>query len=323
MKLFVYEFVTGGGLAQEPLPPSLVRDGDQMLRALVADLAELPGVRVLTTRDPRLPPLVDIETVNPAPGEEPSAAYQRGVAAADAAWPIAPETGGALERLARLTLAQGKVLLGCGPEAVRVAASKRATIAALSQAGVAAVPTFARAGEVPRLPGPWVVKPDDGAGCDGALLVEGWRAARQHLDAEPGRLVAQPWIEGDALSLSLVCGPGGLRLLSCNRQHVRLADRRLVLDGVDVNTVFDRGERFARLAAAIAAAIPGLWGYVGVDLVRSRDGPVVLEVNPRLTTSYCGLRQALGINPAAMVLDLLRPVAGSAPPRAPERCRAE
>jgi predicted ATP-grasp superfamily ATP-dependent carboligase len=31
----------------------------------------------------------------------------------------------------------------------------------------------------------------------------------------------------------------------------------------------------------------------------------VLEVNPRLTTSYAGLRDALGINPARLVLDLL------------------
>jgi predicted ATP-grasp superfamily ATP-dependent carboligase len=34
---------------------------------------------------------------------------------------------------------------------------------------------------------------------------------------------------------------------------------------------------------------------------------VVLEINPRLTTSYCGIRRALDINVAAMVLDLLEP----------------
>ena len=34
-------------------------------------------------------------------------------------------------------------------------------------------------------------------------------------------------------------------------------------------------------------------------------GPVVLEINPRLTTSYVGLRPALGRNPAALVLELL------------------
>jgi predicted ATP-grasp superfamily ATP-dependent carboligase len=59
-----------------------------------------------------------------------------------------------------------------------------------------------------------------------------------------------------------------------------------------------------RLAAAVATAMPGLWGYAGIDFLQTGTGPVVLEVNPRLTTSYVGLRAALGINVAARVLDL-------------------
>jgi len=59
------------------------------------------------------------------------------------------------------------------------------------------------------------------------------------------------------------------------------------------------------LAKRAIAAIPGLWGYVGIDVVLTQRGPVVLEVNPRLTTSYAGLRAALDINPARLVLDLL------------------
>jgi predicted ATP-grasp superfamily ATP-dependent carboligase len=33
----------------------------------------------------------------------------------------------------------------------------------------------------------------------------------------------------------------------------------------------------------------------------------VLEVNPRLTSSYAGLRRALEANPAGLALDLLAP----------------
>ena len=53
-------------------------------------------------------------------------------------------------------------------------------------------------------------------------------------------------------------------------------------------------------------SLPGLWGYFGVDLILSGGGPVVVDVNPRLTTSYAGLRPALGINAAGMVLAALR-----------------
>ncbi len=307
MKVFAFEFLSGGGLAGEPPPPpSLAREGDMMLRALVEDLVHVPGIRVVTSRDPRLPRLEGVRAILPEPGEDALALYARGARWADAAWPTAPETGGVLERLARETLALGKVLLGSRPDAVRLTTSKRATALALTEAGIPAVPTFARADPLPPLPGPWVVKPDDGAGCDGAELVPDWRAARGRLVGDPGRPVAQPWIEGCALSLSLLCSEGHARLLSCNRQQVRVAHARPALQAVIVNAVPDRDGRLAELAKHIAAALPGLWGYVGVDLVLSERGPVVLEVNPRLTTSYCGLRRALGINTAALVLDLVR-----------------
>jgi predicted ATP-grasp superfamily ATP-dependent carboligase len=58
-------------------------------------------------------------------------------------------------------------------------------------------------------------------------------------------------------------------------------------------------------AAQVARAIPGLRGYVGVDLVwHAVLGPVVIEVNPRLTSAYVGLSAALQRNLAAAVLDL-------------------
>ncbi len=63
-------------------------------------------------------------------------------------------------------------------------------------------------------------------------------------------------------------------------------------------------ERLEPIAARIAAALPGLWGYAGIDLIESPEGLVALEVNPRLTTSYVGLGRSLGLNPAALVLAL-------------------
>lgn len=319
MKLFVFEVVTGGGLAAERLPPGLAREGDLMVSALLRDLGELPDVSLITSRDPRLPPpgVAGVATIAPAPGEEASALYARGVRAADAAWPIAPETDGLLERLSRATLELGRGLVGSRPDAVHLTASKRDTACALRAAGVATVPTFATGERLPPFHGPWVVKPDDGAGCEGMMVVQGWHAAAGRLESGSGRLVAQPWLDGDALSLSLLCGDGRATLLCCNRQHVRVVDGRPTLEAITVNALPDGEGRLADLAARIAAAIPGLRGYVGVDLVLTAQGPVVLEVNPRLTTSYCGLRSALGVNVAARTLDLLATGGAQAPvPRA-------
>lgn len=306
MRVFVYEFVTGGGLARQELPCGLVHEADLMVHALLRDLEQIPGVEVCTSRDPRLPPLNGFEVITPDPGEAPRAYYERGLATADAGWPVAPETGGVLERLAQSTIDLQKILLGCPARAVRLAASKYVTATVLRDAGIPVVPTFLFAADIPDLPGRWVVKPDDGAGSEDAMVVADAPAARRRLQTDPGRLAAQPWLDGEALSLSLICADGRALMLAGNRQRVRNIGGRLVLSGISVNAPFDRGGILRELADRIAAAMPTLWGYVGVDLVWTRFGPVVLEINPRLTTSYCGLRDALRTNVAAMVLDLLR-----------------
>jgi tyramine---L-glutamate ligase len=304
VRIFVFEFVTGGGLAGEILPPGLTREADLMVRALLDDLSRIPGVRCLVSRDPRLAGLAGAETLGARAGEDVFAAFSRGAAVSDAVWPTAPETGGVLERLGRLTLLEGRVLLGSHPDAVRITASKRATAAVLSAAGIGVVPTFGAGDIVPAIPGSWVVKPDDGAGAEDTTVVPDSGAARAALENGGAGLVAQPWVEGEALSLSLLCAAGEARLLSCNRQRVRVTEGRVVLAGIGVNAAAQRAAEYRPLASRIAAAIPLLWGYVGVDLVAGADGPVVLEVNPRLTTSYCGLGGALGVNPARAVVEL-------------------
>ncbi len=306
MRIFASEFFSGGGLLGQPLPPSLAREGDLMLGTLVGELAGIEGVHVIASRDPRLPPLAGCETLYPLPGEDPEELFARGVAAADSVWPTAPEGGGALERLAATVLAAGRTLLGCTPEAVRLAASKLATVRALAARGVPVVPTYGVESSVPSIPGHWAVKPDDGAGCEGLERLDDSGEAEGRLRSAAGRLVAQPWIEAEPWSLSLLCAGGRARQLACNRQRLSWRAGRLHLDALAVNARPPADPRVPGLGAEVAATIPGLWGYVGVDFLLGAEGPLVLEVNPRLTTSYCALPAALGRSVAEMVLELRR-----------------
>ena len=323
MKLFAYEFITGGGLLHDTLPQSLAIEGDMMVNALLDDLSRLANIEVLISRDPRLTfRTAGLDCMSPNAGEDPFVAFTRGVRQCDAVWPIAPETGGVLEELSRIVVDEGRLLLGCLPETVAVAASKSRTVTVLEAAGVRCVPTFADPARVTPILGPWVIKPDDGAGCADASVVATWQDARGWLDARAGEgFVAQPWCEGLALSLSMICHDGKAALLSCNLQHVRRRDSRLELEGITVNALDDAEGVYSDLAQRIAAVMPGLRGYVGVDLIATEDGPVVLEINPRLTTSYCGLREALNLNPAELVISSARD-AGALSAHAPGLARA-
>lgn len=303
MRVFVFEFVTGGGLAGRALPEFLP-DAEAMWQALVSDLSAIAGVKVLTLRDDRLPaPRLDNVEVLNTHARRFEDDYARCLAWADAVWPVAPEEADCLETLNRGVMAAGKRLLGCRPDAVRITASKYATARLLNRAGVKTVPTFASPRSLEK--GGAVAKPDTGAGCQETRYFHDRVSAREWASAHIGAgFVFQPYVSGESLSLSVVCARSSSELLSVNRQDIRLENDWLSFHGVAVNALPDREGRYARLAQRVTSVIPGLWGYVGIDLLETKAGPVILEVNPRVTVSYAGLRPRLGFNPAEKVLKL-------------------
>ena len=312
MKIFVCEFITGGGLYREPLSTSLAHEGAMMRSALLSDLAELDGIEVITTCDARLPAPANVnQVVRISQEDDVWQSWGDGIAQADALWPIAPESSGALLRLSELAISHNKVLLGSTPQAVKVASSKLATLRLLESAGLSVVPTFTLAEWQPNQSDTWVAKPDDGVGCldtgyfeTTSSLMDWMQQGRQATH------VIQPYIKGEPASLSMLCEQGQAWLMSCNRQRISLRSvsqesGKFSYAGSVVNGMAQYWHRFDEIAQAVAAAMPGLAGYVGVDVLVNDQDIYVLEVNPRLTTSYVGLHQAMAHNPAKLVLDLL------------------
>ena len=312
MRVLVFEYVTAAGLAEAPAG-SLLAEGELMLAALLADLTSLPVVEVLALRDRRLPlpgtANSRVEWVWVEPPRDGLDCLATALPRVDAVWPIAPETGGILESICLTVERADKALLTTPASGVRLAASKLATIQRLQAHGVPVVPTkrqeTGKATPLP-FPLPCVVKPDDGVGCEGAAIVRSpgdWDSLRDRLSAGMDWVV-QPLIAGENLSLSAVFSRGNAVLWTVNRQHIVEEGHGFRLAGCGVNALDDSGGSLAGLAQQVATAIPELWGYAGIDLILSETGPRVLEINPRLTSSYAGLRAALNINPAASVLTL-------------------
>ncbi|MEO8157327.1 MAG: ATP-grasp domain-containing protein [Betaproteobacteria bacterium] len=305
MKILAYEHITGGAMPRDADMSALAPEGDLMLRALVEDLTAIPGVDVAVMRDARLRADLPAALYPVRSATDFQKVFRSAMRDADAVWPIAPEQDGVLSRVTDQILRTGRTLLGCRPDAVKITTSKRATADLLAHAGVAALPTYVDERSVPAAMGGIVAKPDDGAGCQATRLFRDRSQLRAWLrnNAHAG-LVFQNYLEGDPRSLSVLCCDGRARVLACNRQNVRIAGGAFAFCGVSVGAVMDGERKYAALADGIARALPGLWGYCGVDFIETEAGPVVLEVNPRLTTSYAGLRRATGINPAQLVLEL-------------------
>lgn len=307
----------------------MLRQGAIMHRALISDLLAIADVEIITMRDARLPALDLPRSVRVVPVRGAglcAACFDECVQGADAVWLVAPECGGILEYYSRKVVNSGRILLGCAADAVQLAASKCDTARWLAAAGIAVVATHASDAALPDCPGPWVVKPADGAACINTRLFGGVQRARSWIAQQKagaaragdvagaadivdiavhGDYVLQPFVTGQACSLSLLCCDGAAQLLSCNVQRIAVRDNQFHFLGSTVNGIADVDGELARVARRIAAAIPGLWGYVGVDVMLTLHGIVVLEVNPRMTTSFAGLRAAIRRNPAQLVLDML------------------
>jgi predicted ATP-grasp superfamily ATP-dependent carboligase len=353
VRIFAYEHITGGGCAGAPLPGGLLYQATAMLRALAADLnaiAALPSRRphargaahrtvsadivVTGLFDGRIAPLIpDHARVHAV--DEWRIQFDERVRGSDAVWLIAPETDRILEKLSDRVLSAGTSLLGSRPHAVRVAASKRSTARVLHAAGIPVLPAMRLEELCGSEAAAWIAKPDDGCGCEDTRLFDRMQAAAGwvSLQRDPTRFVLQPYVDGEPLSLSVLARAGEAWLLSVNRQRIERCagpsprgrpgggwgqphrtGRPLAFRGCLVNALPDSDGQFQRLAQRVVEAIPGLWGYLGIDLIATPTGAVVVEVNPRLTTSYVGLSAALHTNVAGLVLDLLN---SGARPRLP------
>jgi predicted ATP-grasp superfamily ATP-dependent carboligase len=67
-------------------------------------------------------------------------------------------------------------------------------------------------------------------------------------------------------------------------------------DSLLQNEAFDKAKRIIEL-------FPDLSGYIGIDFVLTEKEAVAIEVNPRLTTSYIGLRRVIDFNPAQAIIN--------------------
>jgi predicted ATP-grasp superfamily ATP-dependent carboligase len=308
MHVFLYEWATGGGLVEEsgPLPATFVREGAAMIGAVAADLTKC-GCRVTALRDPRVMQLAlhGCELVDADSKFSHNEEFERLASVADATILIAPEFDGILLKAANRVVASGGRLVSPPPEFIRIAANKQRTADMLAAAGIPTAPGIALEPEE-ALPSdfayPAVLKPIDGAGSQDTYVVSG-----PH-DAPPAyawQRRLERFVPGLAVSAAVLCGPFGRVTLTPCKQRLT-DDGRLRYLGGELPLAQGLAERARRLADQAIAAMPAAVGYVGVDLVLGGDPhgheDVVIEVNPRFTTSYVGLRAAAQSNLAEAML---------------------
>ncbi len=334
MKVLVFEYITGGGLNKQALPESLLQEGRLMLQALLdcfrdlmlqSDYAQLSVVVMLDKRVQSQINTVDFEVAIIDSDQDCNTEFKHYTGLCDAVWPVAPEFDDILYKLCLVVEDAKKQLLTSPATAVALTGNKFISYLHFKKYQISTVPTWLYqpdAEDVPeqmntllqelsseegaRLPlceAQWIIKPVAGVGCMDSYVLPTIDSLKQ-MGLSRGDYIIQPHINGKKLSLSCLFKTGEAWLLSVNEQHFIVHHQQYHLEAITVNLPFEQ-KGFIKLIAQIAKALPDLWGYVGIDLIKTSTHTFVLEINPRLTTSFVGLKATLGINIVQNILALL------------------
>jgi predicted ATP-grasp superfamily ATP-dependent carboligase len=315
-RIFVWECLTAtSGLPGSAAPAELAHEGRAMLQALTSDFADVAGLEVITLHSAAVGRLDVSKAQVIAVGnlDDEQRRFDRLVAAADWTVVIAPEIAGELLARCERVISLGGRLLGPSPQFVALAGDKHLTAEHLIAGGIRAPRGIAISSDDSRLssfPFPAVLKPRDGAGSNQVRLLANAREVEDAVRdiSRPGRL--EEYCPGLPISVATLCGPAECFTLPMCRQHLS-GDGRFAYLGGSLRTSSagndaQLSDRAARLTRRAIAALPPALGYVGIDLVlgAAPDGSqdYVIEVNPRLTTSYVGLRALADCNLAEAML---------------------
>jgi tyramine---L-glutamate ligase len=312
MKILIFEYINGGGLANTELPPGLAHEGWLMLKTLLADLIASGEHELSVLLDQRCLDMdlsAGVTRIVVTPEDDVLTVFANAVQDCDAVLPIAPETEEILWTLCRTVEKSGKQLLASSSDAVEQTADKLTTFKILSEHGIPTIPSY-RLDKYPHfysIGDGAVIKARDGAGCENCFVCLTEEDFERLLISvhHPKHYVIQPFISGIALSVSALFKEGTGQLICINHQYINIHDnQRLKLVACDVNYQLETAP-FQAIVDQLATVFPGLWGYIGIDLIKRDDQLLIVEINPRLTSSYVGIRDALGINVAAQMLKLI------------------
>ena len=336
-KIFIFEFVSGGGYNKVDIPSSLISEGYAMLRTTIGDFKKL-GFQIITLLDIRIEFLSQylkadkIELVKKI--DDYIKIYTDCIKESSYCFIIAPEFSNILYNLTKIAKDNKKTVLSVDLEGICLGTSKLITYNFFLENKVNTPQTYA----IPfkkkfdldfvlqkftTLRCPIIIKPEDGVGSESifyfetkAQIIHFFEDSNEKLDLSRNYIL-QEYIDGEDLSASIinsVCSKKpetmNLIILSINAQNVKFKDS--VNDSIYLGG-FTPVADYELLKNSLEKILKNMdlssfQGYFGIDFIKKADNSIhFIEINPRLTTSYIGIRNILEYNPLEVIFNRDKP----------------
>jgi predicted ATP-grasp superfamily ATP-dependent carboligase len=231
---------------------------------------------------------------------------------------IAPEFSNILYMLTEIALNFQKKVYSIGLDGIKLGTSKLKTYQFFKNNHLNTPLTF----EIPKIDGkvdmdfiyekfiefnhPFIIKPEDGVGAESIYYFQS-KKELEVLNSEriiplnnDRKFILQEYIEGSDFSVSLI----NKSILSINYQNVKfknLLGASYYLGG------YTPIEQYAHIEELIKKDLANINlnqfnSYFGIDFIKTvNDNIYYIEINPRLTTSYIGIRNILDQNPLKLL----------------------
>lgn len=310
-RLYLYEELSAMNLDNGNALAPLLDEGLSILKALIIDFTKLNlfelfvfasqhvGESLIAEKIINLSQWIVPESSNP---------FLNIVNSNDVVLVMAPECDGILASRIKQLQETGAENLGCSVEAITLAGDKYQTYLFFKERDIPTPSTMLLEDflKVPQFGFPLVLKPRDGAGSADTFLISTMGCLRNKASniIKLNQWIVQELKQGLAASYCFFLHKGQFTPMVSSFQNMSCIDNQFVYQGGALPLPIEFEHRALILAQKALRDFVGLNGWVGVDLILGADTngleDFVLEINPRLTTSYLGVRNYLEINPASL-----------------------
>ena len=206
---------------------------------------------------------------------------------------IAPESNGISSSIFKSIQNKGFSVLSSNYSLIKIFCSKTKTIKFLKNKKIPCVDLIKNLENIDKEK-KIIIKPDQGAGSQNTFIFDRFFCTKDFLEKIDFDFVVQYYQKGLLGSLNVIFYKNQNFLLSCNKHILKSNNIKIKQIGSVIGGLEEYRSDFQNLINLINSKIKGLYGFINLDLVKVDGMWKIIEVNPRISSTYCGLKKAYG-----------------------------
>ena len=305
--ILIYEYITGGGIINEDLTHDLLYEAKLILESLINDFSKLKTINFKYLLDYRLKDKYGSSNsiiVKDSGYNFLSDIYKN----FNYVLPILPESHNILYHYSRF-LEKNKIKkILSSSETIKVMSDKKLFSNFCKKSEIKHPLLISDISKIKKNK-LYVIKDRFGAGCSYIQIISGKDIER--FDSK--KYIIQEYIKGQSFSASIFCSKGNFTILSLNEHQVKKKRNNYIkINEIIVNKNISDNPKIYGLINKLKKSISTLSGYIGIDFIMTNDDIYIIELNPRITTSFTKLNSTLGINLAELINNssIIAPICG-------------